>query len=175
MRNHMDPDNDMGCVNDQHAPGCPCRAGGDAVLAPFVCNCGTTRYRTEAESNPRIETAYGSFPKRCPVCNSNSDDHEFNGDDFSDWRCFDCDGRYHSHGGSPDSWMVVRDSDGEVVRSQRVGLNTDAIDLFIGKFENETPAGHVFAYTDCPTCEGTGIDEDRTCKRCFERRAPVVA
>lgn len=69
----------------------------------FTCRCGATTFDNEAEARAfnltRIPSATGSSPNRCPQCGTSVEDHAFNGDESTDFRCYDCDGRFHSHGG----------------------------------------------------------------------------
>jgi hypothetical protein len=70
------------------------------VIAPIApreafCRCGARRYASEAEAS-KVER---SGLDKCPVCQTFARDHGFWGDEFSDYRCYDCDVRSGSHGG----------------------------------------------------------------------------
>ena len=64
-------------------------------MTPATCRCGARTYPTQAEAEKAEPN--GSF--KCPTCHTFARDHEFRGDESSDYRCFDCDVRYGSHGG----------------------------------------------------------------------------
>jgi hypothetical protein len=63
------------------------------------CKCGARRYASEDEANEAEPN--GSY--KCPDCGTFAKAHPFNGDDSTDWRCYECDTRYGSHGG-PSYW-----------------------------------------------------------------------
>lgn len=58
-----------------------------------VCKCGKRRYANQAEAD-KAEWHGGL---KCPDCRTFATDHTFDGDDSTDWRCYECDARYHSH------------------------------------------------------------------------------
>lgn len=55
---------------------------------PFRCKCGERQYATDP---------FGTGAGKCPTCHTFATDHEFYGDESSDFRCYDCDARSHSH------------------------------------------------------------------------------
>jgi hypothetical protein len=71
-------------------------------IPPFYCACGATTFETEAEQHAAQPD--GRF--KCPLCKTFASDHEWSGDESSDWRCYWCDTRSGSHGG-PDSGNAV--------------------------------------------------------------------
>ena len=98
-----------------YCPLCHCNKGGDAaepnirteacernacrchdkyaVDLPFRCRCGAEQFATQDEQ-------YAAQPKgdyKCSICRTFSTDHEFFGDESSDFRCYECDMRSFSH------------------------------------------------------------------------------
>lgn len=76
------------CTDETHIHGCPGAAGGDHIVAKSYCRCRKTRTETQ-------EYMTG----KCSLCHTFARDHAWYGDESSDFRCYDCDGRQHSHGG----------------------------------------------------------------------------
>lgn len=90
------------CTDETHIHGCPCRAGGDAVIAPFYCRCRANRFETrdqaDASNAKRFTAPSGvNMPVKCGICHTFATDHEFYGDESSDFRCFEDDIRSGSH------------------------------------------------------------------------------
>lgn len=87
-------------------------------MAKFTCTCGVT----STDSLPRSAADHcrfcGTRPSpelgvtvasevTLPVGRTEvwtSTGHRWSGDDFSDFRCYDCDGRHHSHRKYPGDW-----------------------------------------------------------------------
>lgn len=62
-----------------------------------ACLCGRRRYPNAAAA--REAEPWGAY--KCPDCRTFATDHECRCDDFSDYRCWDCDIRHGSHGKPP--------------------------------------------------------------------------
>lgn len=58
------------------------------------CKCGNRTYATMDEAHAAEPN--GSY--KCPECHTFATDHYWRGDEDSDFRCYDCDTRYGSHG-----------------------------------------------------------------------------
>lgn len=55
---------------------------------------------------PEKDMSAGMRAIRCPRCNTFLADHPYNGG--GELRCWDCDGRPHSHGSPPSVWAPDR-------------------------------------------------------------------
>lgn len=67
-----------------------------AIKAPLLtaCRCGKRVYRSEDDAR-RMEPS-GRW--ECPDCYTFAADHFWGGDEYSDFRCYQCDTRSGSHG-----------------------------------------------------------------------------